>query len=104
MFALFGPSATAAARGSIFPLIRRGFATTSTQAIKSLKDPHHQSGFKLSDKLKQELVTELKENAKADTPNPFNCNCLPFKGTKNHEYMMDDVFEHLMEWSKKTNH
>ena len=103
MFALLGPSTKAAARGTIFPLMRRGFATTSAQVIKSLKDLHHQSGFKLSEKLKQELVTELKESAKRDASNSFNCNCLPFKGAKHHEYMMDDVFEHLMEWRKKTN-
>ena len=98
MISMFGPSTTVARR-TLFPLFCRGFST-SIHSIKFIKDPSIQ-GFKLSERLRQELVAELRENTIKEPPKRLDYNCLPMEGPE-FDKMVDSVIQRVKTY-KETN-
>lgn len=56
----------------------------------------------LSPKLKETLLTQLREAVKQEKPNPLGCNCLPLKGTSEFDRMAEAFIKRVKEG--KINH
>ncbi len=78
------------------PLWQRCFSTSS-RVLQSL--PKQEAT--ISPKLRETLLTQLREAARQEKPNPLGCNCLPLKGTPKFDRMAEDFFRKVKEHKGK---
>ena len=79
------------------PLYQRYFFTSSS-ALK----PSAKQQATISPKLKETLLSQMRENTKQEKPNPLGCNCLPLKGTMEFQRMAEQFIKGVKEY--KGNH
>ncbi|MCB1073713.1 MAG: hypothetical protein KDK96_11540 [Chlamydiia bacterium] len=81
-------------RSSIF-LMHRHLSTSANHSLQKQE-------ASISPALKERLIAQMKENAKQQSNkiNPCDFNCLPLRGTEEHERMMSEIFEKFKRYEK----
>ncbi len=81
---------------------RSSISLTQRHLSTSVNHSLQKQEASISQALKERLIAQMKENAKQQSNkiNPCDFNCLPLRGTEEHERMMNGILEKFKRYQK----